>query len=183
MCLSFRRDFAPSITRQFWVLFLLKYSFCSSESKLELIRLSHRNSPTDLRQREREIYGYGKYGWISIAKRNKNWQFVDFRNKLLYYLKIFYDKNDTSWIFVWLIVMIQSHIPMYLYVCTLFIKKKRSMQPKKMHYITWTTITTHIEIFQYPEISTQQLIQQKSNFWYKVRRKFKKKWALCIKTW
>lgn len=87
MCLSFRRDFAPSITRQFWVLFLLKYSFCSSESKLELIRLSHRNSPTDLRQREREIYGYGKYGWISIAKRNKNWQFVDFRNKLLYYLK------------------------------------------------------------------------------------------------
>lgn len=38
------------------------------------------------------------------------------------------------------------------------------MQPKKMHYITWTTITTHIEIFQYPEISTQQLIQQKSNF-------------------
>lgn len=53
---------------------------------------------------------------------------------------------------------------MYLYVCTLFIKKKKSMQPKKMHYITWTTITTHIEIFQYPEISTQQLIQQKSNF-------------------
>lgn len=38
------------------------------------------------------------------------------------------------------------------------------MQPKKMHYITWTTITTHIEIFSYPQMSTQQLIQQKRNF-------------------
>lgn len=50
-----------------------------------------------------------------------------------------------------------------MYVHFLF-KKKRSMQPKKMHYITWTTITTHIEIFSYPQMSTQQLIQQKRNF-------------------